>query len=274
MCGNSFPKHHHYETRIVVDASIISSAYSTLLMYFKVVEYKSVFLSWRVRESHHLKEKKETLRHPSITQYIHSLYAAMVMVMTMTPSDVVVDDVPFPSDSRRKRKNTKELMVLPSLVTASTAWMVLVLVLTLHTDNTHAFLILQNKNTKNPSIVSFTAVSRTSLQLSTSTWTHTTRLNSATVTPKTTTTRLCGGANDWYDQERNFGGAPWRRNKARTDIRYFLTQRSIQSFVYLLNQCREEHTVQFLEVSSKRMTVDGTMMMLVRDTQTTTTQLT
>jgi hypothetical protein len=39
--------------------------------------------------------------------------------------------------------------------------------------------------------------------------------------------------------------------KARTDIRIFLTQRSIQSFVYLLNQCREEHTVRWLEVSRK-----------------------
>lgn len=38
------------------------------------------------------------------------------------------------------------------------------------------------------------------------------------------------------------------RNKDRTDIRNFLTQRSIQSFVYLLNQCREEHTVRWLEV--------------------------
>ncbi|OEU09306.1 hypothetical protein FRACYDRAFT_212404 [Fragilariopsis cylindrus CCMP1102] len=37
------------------------------------------------------------------------------------------------------------------------------------------------------------------------------------------------------------------RNKDRTDIRNFLTQRSIQSFVYLLNQCREEHTVRWLE---------------------------
>lgn len=37
------------------------------------------------------------------------------------------------------------------------------------------------------------------------------------------------------------------RNKARMDLRNFLTQRSIQSFVYLLNQCREEHTVRWLE---------------------------
>ena len=45
------------------------------------------------------------------------------------------------------------------------------------------------------------------------------------------------------------GGDAWvLRNKDRTDIRNFLTQRSIQSFVYLLNQCREEHTVRWLEV--------------------------
>ena len=35
---------------------------------------------------------------------------------------------------------------------------------------------------------------------------------------------------------------------SRTDIRTLLTQRSIQSFVYLLNQCHEEHTVRWLEV--------------------------
>ena len=35
---------------------------------------------------------------------------------------------------------------------------------------------------------------------------------------------------------------------SRTDVRTLLTQRSIQSFVYLLNQCHEEHTVRWLEV--------------------------
>jgi hypothetical protein len=39
------------------------------------------------------------------------------------------------------------------------------------------------------------------------------------------------------------------RNKARTDVRNFLTQRAIQSFVYLLNQCRDPHTVNWMEVS-------------------------
>jgi len=42
-------------------------------------------------------------------------------------------------------------------------------------------------------------------------------------------------------------GEVWVRNKARTDIRNFLTQRSIQSFVYLVKQCREEHTSRWLE---------------------------
>lgn len=36
---------------------------------------------------------------------------------------------------------------------------------------------------------------------------------------------------------------------SRTDLRQFLTQRSIQSFVFLLNQCKEGHTVRWLEVS-------------------------
>jgi hypothetical protein len=42
------------------------------------------------------------------------------------------------------------------------------------------------------------------------------------------------------------------RNKARTDVRSFLTQRAIQSFVYLLNKCRDPHTVNWMEVSQKK----------------------
>jgi len=45
--------------------------------------------------------------------------------------------------------------------------------------------------------------------------------------------------------------------KARTDIRLFLTQRSIQSFVYLLNQCREEHTVRWLEKTLDFPSIDN-----------------
>ena len=35
-------------------------------------------------------------------------------------------------------------------------------------------------------------------------------------------------------------------NKARTDVRLFLTQRSFQSFLHLLNTCRDPHTVRWL----------------------------
>ena len=39
------------------------------------------------------------------------------------------------------------------------------------------------------------------------------------------------------------------RNKARTDVRNFLTQRAIQSFICLLDHCRDPHTVAWVEVS-------------------------
>ena len=35
----------------------------------------------------------------------------------------------------------------------------------------------------------------------------------------------------------------------RTDVRNFLTQRSIQSFFFLLSQCRDPHTITWVEVS-------------------------
>jgi hypothetical protein len=38
-------------------------------------------------------------------------------------------------------------------------------------------------------------------------------------------------------------------NKARTDIRNFLTQRSLQSFLFLLSTCRDSATVRWIEVS-------------------------
>ena len=69
-----------------------------------------------------------------------------------------------------------------------------------------------------------------------------------TSTSKKTLLRLSDYPSDYEGDSSSSSSFPWARNKARTDIRYFLTQRSIQSFVYLLNQCREEHTVHYLEV--------------------------
>lgn len=70
-------------------------------------------------------------------------------------------------------------------------------------------------------------------------------------------TRLWGSSADFpprsSSNENEDTSTPWGRNKARMDFRYFLTQRSIQSFVYLLKQCREEYTIQYLEVSQKHL---------------------
>jgi hypothetical protein len=61
--------------------------------------------------------------------------------------------------------------------------------------------------------------------------------------------KLSSSSDNSYGGSGGGSGDAWvLRNKDRTDIRNFLTQRSIQSFVYLLNQCREEHTVRWLEV--------------------------
>jgi hypothetical protein len=64
-------------------------------------------------------------------------------------------------------------------------------------------------------------------------------------------TTILGATYDPYDHSSNSDQGGWNRNnnqKARTDVRNFLTQRSIQSFVFVLNQCKEGHTVRWLEV--------------------------
>ena len=64
------------------------------------------------------------------------------------------------------------------------------------------------------------------------------------------TSRLFGKweSYDTSDENPSFEDA-LARNKARTDVKNFLTQRSIQSFIYLLDQCRDPHTVAWVEVS-------------------------
>jgi hypothetical protein len=42
------------------------------------------------------------------------------------------------------------------------------------------------------------------------------------------------------------------RNRARTDIRNFLTQRALQSFLFLLISCRDSATVKWLEVRRRQ----------------------
>jgi hypothetical protein len=45
------------------------------------------------------------------------------------------------------------------------------------------------------------------------------------------------------------------RNKKRTDVRLFLTQRAIQSFVHLLLETRDPHTVRWIEVHQRRVSL-------------------
>lgn len=58
--------------------------------------------------------------------------------------------------------------------------------------------------------------------------------------------------------DKNKGGDPWALNKARTDVRNFLTQRALQSFLFLLMNCRDQATVQWFEVSIKVIIASAT----------------
>ena len=46
-------------------------------------------------------------------------------------------------------------------------------------------------------------------------------------------------------------------NRAKTDIRNFLTQRAIQSFVFLLNSCRDAATVRWIEQKYEARNLDS-----------------
>ena len=51
----------------------------------------------------------------------------------------------------------------------------------------------------------------------------------------------------WWDQDDESREAAMQHNVMRTDLRNFLTQRSVQSFLHLCLQCRDPHTVKWLE---------------------------
>ena len=55
-----------------------------------------------------------------------------------------------------------------------------------------------------------------------------------------------GSARDDFGDEKC--AADWSRLDARTDVRIFLTQRAVQSFIFLLKSCGDPHTVHWLEV--------------------------
>jgi hypothetical protein len=65
--------------------------------------------------------------------------------------------------------------------------------------------------------------------------------------PRATCSRL---QVSWWDSEGDSESyhRAMQNNIRRTDFRNLLTQRSLQSFVDLLNACRDPHTVRWLEV--------------------------
>jgi hypothetical protein len=51
----------------------------------------------------------------------------------------------------------------------------------------------------------------------------------------------------WWDQDEESRHTAQKHNIIRTDFRNFLTQRAIQSFLKLCIECRDPHTVKWLE---------------------------
>jgi hypothetical protein len=65
----------------------------------------------------------------------------------------------------------------------------------------------------------------------------------------TTTPLYASSRNNEDEEEEKRYQAALAHNKIRTDVKNFLTQRAIQSFIFLLVQCRDPHTVRWMEVS-------------------------
>jgi hypothetical protein len=51
----------------------------------------------------------------------------------------------------------------------------------------------------------------------------------------------------WWDSDDESRHAAMHHNIMRTDLRNFLTQRALQSFIRLCMECRDPHTVKWLE---------------------------
>lgn len=74
----------------------------------------------------------------------------------------------------------------------------------------------------------------------------TTRASTTASQPSSCSSPLYALEDDRRDDERY--QAALARNQRRTDVRNFLTQRALQAFIELLIDCRDPHTVRWLEV--------------------------
>jgi hypothetical protein len=56
------------------------------------------------------------------------------------------------------------------------------------------------------------------------------------------------GLSSWGDADYARYEDAFQHNTMRTDLRMFLTQRALQSFIFLSVSCRDPHTVKWLQV--------------------------
>lgn len=75
---------------------------------------------------------------------------------------------------------------------------------------------------------------------------------SFTTTPATKPLTLFSDDNNSGDGDKDNLSPSEALLKSRTDIRTFLTQRAIQSFMFLLLSCRDRPTVTWLQVSERQ----------------------
>jgi hypothetical protein len=59
------------------------------------------------------------------------------------------------------------------------------------------------------------------------------------------------GLSSWGDADYARYEDAFQHNTMRTDLRMFLTQRALQSFIFLSVSCRDPHTVKWLEVRAR-----------------------
>jgi hypothetical protein len=66
---------------------------------------------------------------------------------------------------------------------------------------------------------------------------------------------LSSWGSSWGDADQDRYEDAFQHNTMRTDLRMFLTQRALQSFIFLSVSCRDPHTVKWLEVRASNIEV-------------------
>ena len=68
------------------------------------------------------------------------------------------------------------------------------------------------------------------------------------------------GLSSWGDADYARYEDAFQHNTMRTDLRMFLTQRALQSFIFLSVSCRDPHTVKWLEVRIRASALEASSL--------------